>query len=151
MTEKSGSGEERRQSMWCVPEGWVAEYFTAFSWVNLITSGLLTYDHILHWEGGRFSEFYDTLVGKLVPHSFLVAIGILMTIEVVKSTMITANYIRQRFLEPLKERQRAEGRVEGREEMEAAWLSWLERKSEAEDSGIPFDEPPPSTESRKSR
>ena len=147
MTEESGSGEERRQSMWSVPDGWAAEYFAAFSWVNLITSGLLTYDHILHSEGERFSELYVTLIGKLIPHSFFVAIYIFTAIEVAKSTMITANYLRQRFLEPLKERQRAEGL----EEMEAAWLSWLNRKSEAEAGGIPFDEPPPTAESLKNR
>ncbi len=37
-----------------------------------------------------------------------------------------------------------EGRQEGRQEQQERWLQWLERRQRAEDSGLPFDEPPPS-------
>ena len=70
--------------------------------------------------------------------------------------MVLANHLRQRLLEPLKERQRmegreaglAEGRMEGREEgraeSDAAWRAWNARREKAAASGEPFDEPPPS-------
>ena len=32
----------------------------------------------------------------------------------------------------------------GREEADAEWVSWLERKNEAEKEGVEFNEPPPS-------
>lgn len=53
--------------------------------------------------------------------------------------MFTAMWIRQRFLEPLKERQRAEGRAEMISEMK----EWDRRRSDAEARGEPFSETPP--------
>ena len=37
-----------------------------------------------------------------------------------------------------------EGRLEGRQEQQERWLQWLDRRQRAEESGLPFDEPPPS-------
>ena len=36
------------------------------------------------------------------------------------------------------------GIQEGRQEQQERWLQWLERRQRAEESGLPFDEPPPS-------
>ena len=70
--------------------------------------------------------------------------------------MVTGEYLRQKLVEPLKEKQRAEGRAEGlaeglekgREEgieaERAAWDAWYRRRIDAESKGEPFDEPPPS-------
>ena len=38
---------------------------------------------------------------------------------------------------------RSEGRSEGRAEANQAWAAWLERKTDAENQGLPFDEPRP--------
>ena len=38
---------------------------------------------------------------------------------------------------------RVEGRSEGRAEANQAWKSWLERKTDAENKGLPFNEPQP--------
>ena len=54
--------------------------------------------------------------------------------------MVTGEYLRQKLVEPLKEKQRAEGRAEERE----AWEAWNRRRLAAEAEGKPFDEPPPS-------
>ena len=52
--------------------------------------------------------------------------------------MVLANYIRQNLLEPLKERQHAEGHARRRR--------WNARREKAEANGEPFDEPPPDLE-----
>ena len=69
--------------------------------------------------------------------------------------MVTARYLGNKFVQPLIERHKAEGREEGREEGmtagiatgEAAerrrWTEWNSRRVEAERAGVPFDEPPP--------
>ena len=69
--------------------------------------------------------------------------------------MVTARYLENKFVKPLIERHKAEGRAEGREEGvvagiatgEAAerrrWTEWNARRIEAERAGAPFDEPPP--------
>ena len=38
---------------------------------------------------------------------------------------------------------RAEGQVEGRALANQEWLDWLQRRTDAEAKGEPFDEPPP--------
>jgi flagellar biosynthesis/type III secretory pathway protein FliH len=66
--------------------------------------------------------------------------------------MVTGEYLRQKLIEPLKEKQRAEGRAEGlaeglekgREAERAAWEAWNRRRMDAESKGEPFDEPSPS-------
>ena len=75
--------------------------------------------------------------------------------------MVTARYLENKFVKPLIERHKAEGRIEGREEGreegvvagiltgEAAerrrWTEWNARRLEAERAGVPFDEPPPAS------
>ena len=53
--------------------------------------------------------------------------------------MILAEHLRKTLLEPLKERQREEGRAESH----AKWLAWNARREAAEARGEPFAEPPP--------
>ena len=51
-----------------------------------------------------------------------------------------ADYFTKRWLNPLKERLRAEGRAE----RDAEWKAWNGRRLAAAEKGEPFDEPPPS-------
>ena len=64
--------------------------------------------------------------------------------------LLPADYLRQKFIEPLKERQKEEGRMEGRTEgrieMRAEILEWLRDKEEAEREGREFNEPMPGIE-----
>ena len=57
--------------------------------------------------------------------------------------MVMANWFRQNYLEPLKERQRNEGREQGRAELLAEIREWDARRREAEARGETFLEPPP--------
>lgn len=59
--------------------------------------------------------------------------------------MVVADYFTKRWLNPLKEQLRQEGRAE----TNAKWEAWNARRMEAEEQGEPFDEPPPSANSRK--
>lgn len=53
--------------------------------------------------------------------------------------MITAEYLRAKYLEPLKQSLRDEGREQER----AKAAAWYARQKEAAEKGEPFDEPPP--------
>ena len=63
--------------------------------------------------------------------------------------MVTARYLGNKFVQPLIERHKAEGREEGIVTGEAAanrrWTEWNSRRVEAERAGVPFDEPPPAS------
>ncbi len=65
--------------------------------------------------------------------------------------MVTGEYLRQKLVEPLKEKQRAEGRAEGRAQERAAWEAWNRRRMAAESEGKPFDESPPSFRKNSSK
>ena len=72
--------------------------------------------------------------------------------------MVTGEWLRQKLVEPLKEKQRQEGYAEGfaeglaevRQEIKEEeqrthklWREWLEREAEAKAKGESFNEPPP--------
>ena len=63
--------------------------------------------------------------------------------------MVTARYLGNKFVQPLIERHKAEGREEGIATGEASanrrWAEWNSRRLEAERAGVPFDEPPPAS------
>ena len=53
--------------------------------------------------------------------------------------MVTARYLTEKFVEPLREKLREEGR----DEANRKWADWNNRRIKAADEGVPFDEPPP--------
>ena len=93
------------------------------------------------FEGGAEGAVYGTILVSLI--------------EVIRIMIILpADYLSQKFVEPLKERQRAEGRAEGkaeghaegRAELHAEIVDWLRRKEEHEREGKEFNEPMPGAE-----
>ena len=88
-------------------------------------------------EGGAEGAVYGTILISLI--------------EVIRIMIILpADYLSQKFVEPLKERQRAEGRAEGRAELRAEIVDWLRRKEEHEREGKEFNEPMPGLEENDS-
>lgn len=88
-------------------------------------------------EGGTDGAVYGTIIVSII--------------EVIRIMIILpADYLSQKFVEPLKERQRREGRAEGREEgraeLRAEILEWLRSKEEHEREGKEFNEPMPGAE-----
>ena len=63
--------------------------------------------------------------------------------------MVTARYLENKFVKPLIERHKAEGREEGIATGKAAerrrWTEWNARRIDAERADIPFNEPPPAS------
>ena len=57
--------------------------------------------------------------------------------------MSLSQTIVNRFVIPVIEAHKAEGRREGRTEVMAAWRAWNERRIDAERDGRDFDESPP--------
>lgn len=55
------------------------------------------------------------------------------------ATVVTARYLTEKFLEPLRERIKAEGKAEKQRE----WENWLSNREIAREKGEPFNDPPP--------
>ena len=92
----------------------------------------------------------DTLI-------LLYAIATTVALDVLGGmVLVTARYLEHKFIKPLIERHKAEGRAEGiatgraegiatgEADANRRWTEWNARRLEAERGGVPFDEPPPS-------
>ena len=165
--EEPESKPGQRQSIWSVPSEWAGQFFTVFGWSNAVSIAYTLYDEIANRGDSGFNEILSNVCVRVTLYGGAIVIATIVAIEVPRSIMIAANYLRQRFLEPLKERQRAEGRAEGiaegksmgraegiaegktagksmgRAEGIAEYKAWLERKEEAQRLGLFFDEPEP--------
>ncbi len=138
---------------------WQPIYFGLFS-ITVVTSVIFAWlsngcPQCANWrdvlvEGGADGAVYATMLVSLI--------------EVIRIMIILpADYLSQKFVEPLKERQRkegraqglaegreegrAEGREEGRAKLRAEIVDWLRRKEEHEREGKEFNEPMPGAES----
>ena len=67
--------------------------------------------------------------------------------------MVLAELLRQKYLEPLRgknrerrEQMRRENFKEGQEKVNREWREWNSRRREAEAAGVPFNEPTPGQE-----
>ena len=143
---------------------WQPIYFSIFS-VTIVVTMVATV--VLNGCSGcsRLLEWLEP-IESATARGVLYATAIVSTIEVMRMVMLPADYLRQKFIEPLKERQkeegreegrteghaegRVEGRAEGRAEMRAEFEAWLQRREEAEREGREFNEPVPGTEGNSS-
>ena len=133
---RAGGG---RESIWSVSAEWKTAFFAIFSVLTLMTGCWLTAHLIANRGDAALAELYMTITERVFINSAALALAIYSITETWETTMVLANHLRQRLLEPLKERQRMEGRAES----DAAWRAWNERREKAAASGEPFDEPPP--------
>ena len=88
---------------------------------------------------GVLAEF--GAVGISIAILAMVFVGAVHTIG---GLLMTLNqFLVNRFVLPVIEAHKAEGRAEGREEARAEWRAWYERRLDAERRGREFAEPPP--------
>jgi len=105
-------------------------------------------------SSGRHDGILPTaieIVSAAAPASPLfVLYGIMITISMdfaIGGIMATARILTEKFVQPIIEGHRREGREQGREqgreEAFAAVREWNDRRLDAQKKGVPFDEPPP--------
>ncbi len=133
---ESPLGVARKWLPWCLglifalTAGWTA----LIAWAE-VSSG--------NHEG--IAETAIAVVSTAAPASPLILIYAILTIGAIDVmgglTIVTARYLGDKFVKPLIEKHRAEGRAEERRK----WTDWNRRRLEAEASGVPFDEPPPAS------
>ena len=132
-----------RQSMWTVRPTWVSPYFTLFTLQVIVGEAIIVWHEITRASHDSAYEAYVGIIQGIGWVGLAAAINTFIITETLEGAMVTAMWIRQRFLEPLKERQRAEGHAEGRAELIEQIKEWESRRRDAEARGETFDEPPP--------
>ncbi len=144
----------RRLPIWGVTPHEQALYFGLF--VLFTIAGilfLLTYDIFISKTPGTI-DIIKNLVLRLAIIGSGAAILSSTTVEAPKFIMVAARYLEdwlKRRLERQQERFRDEGRAEGRDQgrdegraqERELWLHWRQRSIEAQEQGLPFDQPLP--------
>ena len=158
---------ELRQSIWSVRPTLVGVYFGCFSLSMVVGTALIVQHEVVSVTSDSAYDTWIVIMQGVGLLGLTSAIVVFTLTEILEYPMVMANWFRQQYLEPLKERQRQEGvdagleigreegleigreegRVEGRKEARAELLAeireWDMRRREAEVRGEPFDEPPP--------
>ena len=101
--------QELRQSIWSVRPALVGVYFGCFTLAMIVGTSLI----VLHEVASETSDSaYDTWIVIMQGVGLLgltSAIVVFTLTEILEYPMVMANWFRQQYLEPLKERQRQEG------------------------------------------
>ena len=119
---------------------------------------------------GDHADGFDVamaVMDRVSPSALLIVIVAILAVTVGDLIggfiVVTARYLGNKFVKPLIEKRReegrvegrvegkaegrvegkAEGRVEGRAEERLLWSEWNRRREEADAAGFPFSEPPP--------
>ena len=158
---QSQQAQDDRESIWSITRARRALYFGLFTVYALAGIGFLIWYHVFDRRTDTWPETILAITQGIGVNTVGAAGLALLTIEGPKTVMVVADYITERWLNPLKERRRREAeeriekiraeaeqreqmaRAEGAARNQAEWVAWNERRMAAEASGEPFDEPPP--------
>jgi len=130
----------RRESIWSVKEGDRPKLSIYFTVMFLMGMGFCVWYEIFYVTD---DSVFDTII------------ALLRDVGIVGLASITLSFTRfeggdavgialDLFRKQKYEEAYAEGHAEGRAETYRDWENWYERYKDAQEKGIPFDEPPPS-------
>ena len=135
-----------RESIWSVPRPFVFAYFALLTLLGLPTVIVIIWEKAPAVDA-RWWEWPAEIVRAAAPECGQIGIGIaffaLVTVQGVAILMVLYNAAINLLVKPIIEKHRDQGRQEGHAEANQQWEAWLQRKTEAESNGLPFDEPPP--------
>ena len=99
--------------------------------------------HVNSGEHVGFTEVARAVMSDVAYGAAVAMVSTTILLEGVKVLMITAEYLRTKYLDPLKQSLIDEGVEQGMAEMGAKSAEWYAKQQEAAEKGEPFDEPPP--------
>ncbi len=109
------------------------QFLLMFLLLIALTLGVVVWYEIRHETA---DDGWDTAIAIGIGMSYCVVISTAFTYVIVEGVAMLA--------EQFKKKRYDAGRAEERQERDALWESWLERRDAALSRGEPFDEPPPS-------
>ncbi len=144
------SKSDDREAIWAIRPRWSTPYFVLFTLQVVVGFGIATYDGISSTTPDKWIQAYFDIILRTGQIGIAAAIITFTVIELLSSTMLMSEWIRQNLVEPAKERRREEGREEVRAHMIAEIRAWDRRRRDAEQRGEIFDEPLPYLENGSS-
>ena len=147
---------DARESPLSVARKWLPWCLVLIFAMTIGWTVLVAWEEVSNGNHTNLRQTAIAIVHKAAPAAPFIVMYAIMTVTVADllggSAVVTAQYLRRKFLKPLIEKQKAEGRAEGRvegrveghDEEWVRWSDWNRRRIEAELAGMTFDEPPPS-------
>ena len=137
---------EERTGILNIPTRLIRWFSGIFTTLWLILTGISSYNSFSTLGGESWDAQTIGIITAGAPNiGFALPAAYILT-EVID--MVFGTWYRQRTRERARsegrEIGREEGREEGRSEQQERWMQWLDRQRQAEENGLPFDEPPPS-------
>ena len=143
----ASEGPEQTESLFNVTPARRRTYLAAFILFSLVGYGVVIWHHAAHGgdplvngddESSAAATAMSIMLGFAIAHAAAFGLA-LTTAEITGGTMVIADWLRAKYVTPLIERRRAEGRAE----VNRVWREWNRRRVEAEARGEPFNEPEP--------
>ncbi len=133
---------EERTGILNIPTRLIRWFSGTFTTVWLILIGISSYSSVTTLRGESWdAQAVGIITAGAANIGFALPVAYVLT-EVID--MVFGSWYRQRT----RERARAEGLKAGKQagmhEQQERWMQWLDRQRQAEENGLPFDEPPPS-------
>ena len=141
---------EKTESLFNVTPARRRAYLLSFVGFSLIGYGVVIWHHVTDGaplvncdvEPHAATTVMSVMLGFAIAHAAALGLA-LTTAEITGGTMVIADWLRTKLVEPLQESLREEGREEGRAEAIRIWREWNRRRREAEARGEQFNEPEP--------
>ena len=133
--------DDERESMWSVPKRFKSVYFPLFYLLGIIGIGWSVW-----YEASRigYGQPYQDVINAVVQKLPAVLMGAAFTsLVITEAVMVLAG-----MLEDYYRRRDAKARAEVAAQRDREWEDWFERYRNAQERGLPFDEPPPSSRAR---
>lgn len=157
--EREGRDEtpdDNRISPMTVARNWLPWCAVLIFVMTLGWTALIAWDEVVNGNHSNFLRtaiVVGTKVAPAAPATVLYAILIVGIADAIGGfAVVTKRYLERKWIKPLierqkaeAERQKAEGRAEGRKEANRDWVAWNRRRVDAETKGEPFNEAPPAS------
>ncbi len=151
--------QPERESIWSIGRKWLPWYLAIIFVLTIGWTAFTAWYELTQGERAGIAEIANVVVKGTAPAAPLIPIYALFLVTMLDVaggvSVVTARYLGDKFLKPLIEKRKEEGRQqgleegrekgleEGREEERLRWIGWNRRREEAERNDEPFDEPPP--------
>lgn len=144
-----------REPIWTIRSGWRASYLILFTIQSVIATALLIWYQVTQITNDTLSETILAIIQGIAWIGVASATTSVTITEVINGIMVIGEWMRDRFVEPQKEKQRQEGLEQGLkqghkqglqqglQQERKRWTQWNQRRIEAEDKGERFNESPP--------
>ena len=133
--------DAERASIFTVPVRRIRPHFWTFSIFFIATTLFYVYVHAIDAAISSWQDTPSAIMGDVV---YAAGFWIIFSPILVEGVaMVFAAMFRQKTRKEGRDEGRKEGQAAGREETDATWREWNQRRVQALADGTPFDEPTP--------